>query len=548
MSAPLHFLPLGGAGEIGMNLNLYECGGAWLICDLGVTFAGEELPGIDLIMPDTAYIERLKSRIRGLVLTHAHEDHVGAVPFLWPRLKCPVYATPFTAAFLRRKVQEGADGIEDIEITEVPLGGEIDLDPFTVKLVSLTHSIPEPNALVIETLHGSVVHTGDWKLDPDPLISAPADEDMLKRMGDSGILSVVCDSTNAFRPGVSGSEAEVRKSLVDLVATKSGRVGIATFASNLARLLSVYEAARVNGRECVVAGRSLHRILDCARETGYLPKDVRFVSDREAARLTPEKTLVVMTGCQGEPRAALSRIADGSHRTLSFDDGDCVIFSSKIIPGNERPIYDLINRLLKRNVEVITEKDHFVHVSGHPNRDELVRMYKLLRPKTAIPVHGETRHMREHAELARQIKVPNVVQVENGTMARLAPGKPGIVDHVPHGRLIWNGRRVLPVNSEIIRERRSMMASGIVLVSIFLDRRGELQTDPAISLVGLDEKIDPEIVDDMVDDVVDGIEGLRRDQRLNDDEVRRIAHKRVRYVLKLEFTQRPLVEIQIVRA
>ena len=547
-TGPLHFLPLGGAGEIGMNLNLYECGGAWLMCDLGVTFAGGDLPGIDLVMPDLSFIAKRRDALLGLVLTHAHEDHLGAVPYLWPRLRCPVYATPFTAALLRRKLAEGAEGIEDLTITETPLGGSIDLAPFRVELVSLTHSIPEPNALVVHTPHGAVMHTGDWKLDPDPLISEPADEEALRRLGDGGVLAMVCDSTNVFRPGSSGSEADVRKSLTDLIGGFSRRVAVTTFASNLARLLTIHEAAEAGGRTCVAVGRSMWRILDCARETGHLPRNVRFVGDRAARDLPDDKVLYMMTGCQGEPNAALSRVADGNHPSIELGSGDAVVFSSKIIPGNEKPIYDLINRLTRLDVEVVTEKDRFVHVSGHPNRDELARMYRLVRPRIAIPVHGELRHMREHAALARSFRVPEALTVENGALVRLAPGRPEVVDRVEHGRLAWNGRGAVPVDGAAIRERRRLMFNGAAFVTLVVDEEGELLSDPVVGAHGLLENGDDrDLIDDLVDDAIDAVEDLPGPGRRDDGRVREAVRKAVGRTLRTEFKRRPVVDVQLVR-
>jgi len=545
----LHFLPLGGAGEIGMNLNLYEYGGAWLMCDLGVTFAGEELPGIDLVMPDMSFIVERREALVGLVITHAHEDHLGAVPYLWPLLRCPVYATPFAAALLRRKLEEGAKGIEKLVITEVPLGGTIDLNPFQIELVTLTHSIPEPNALRITTPLGTIMHTGDWKLDPDPLISEPTDEAALKAIGDEGVLAIVCDSTNVFRAGTSGSEAEVRTSLTTLIGEhRKGRVAVTTFASNLARLLTIHEAATANGRSVVAVGRSIFRILDCARETGYLPRGVRFLSDRDARDLPADKVLYMMTGCQGEPNAALSRVADGNHPSIELGAGDTVIFSSKIIPGNEKPIFDLINRLVRLGARVITEKDRFVHVSGHPNRDELARMYQLIRPQIAVPVHGELRHLMEHAALARALQVPETVTVENGAMVRLAPGRPEVVDHVHHGRLAWNGRGTIPVDGNIVKERRRMMFNGAAFITIVIDRKGELVADPVVSAHGLLENgADSELIDDLGDEAADAVEALSAPRRRDDESVREAVRVAVRRLLRAEFDRRPVVEVQLVR-
>jgi ribonuclease J len=546
---PLHFLPLGGAGEIGMNLNLYEYDGSWLMCDLGVAFAGDELPGIDLIMPNIDFIAERRDRLVGLVLTHAHEDHLGAVPYLWPRLGCPVYATPFTAALLRRKVEEGVEGIDKMEITEVPLGGTIDLDPFQIELISLNHSIPEPNALAIHTPAGCIVHTGDWKIDPEPLIGEVADEAALRSLGDEGVLAMICDSTNVFQPGRSGSEAEVRKGLDKLLGGLKGRVAVTTFASNLARLLTVFEVASSHGRSVVVVGRSMWRILDCARETGYLSRHVHFLNDREALDLPADKLLYLMTGCQGEPNAALSRIANQSHPAVKLERGDTVIFSSKIIPGNERPIYGMINLLVDLGIEVMTEKDHFVHVSGHPNRDELAMMYQWVRPRIAVPVHGEARHLREHTALARELQVPEAITITNGAMLRLAPGKPKIVDHVHHGRLAWNGTSTIPVDGNVVRERRRLMNNGAAFVTVVVDDKGVLVADPTVSAHGLfeDDAASEAVLDGVIDEVIDLIETMPRPGRMDDESLGEAVRMTARRYLRNELGRRPVVDVQLIR-
>jgi len=392
----LHFLPLGGAGEIGMNLNLFGYRGRWLMVDLGVTFGDPTIPGIDVITPDPEFIVERKDRLAGLVLTHAHEDHIGAVPHLWPRLKCPIYATGFTASVLRRKLAE-ADLEDEARITPIEAGAPFDVGPFNVELVRLTHSIPEPNALLIRTPLGAVFHTGDWKLDPEPLIGAPVDEAALRGIGDAGVLALIGDSTNVFEDGRSGSESDVRKSLIDLVGRFERRVAIAAFASNVARLETIAAVAKATGRHAALCGRSLWRMNDAARENGYLRDWPRFLGEEDAAKLPRHKVLIACTGSQGEPRAALARIAAGSHPKIGFDEGDAVVFSSRKIPGNERAIARLQDMLVHRGVEVVTESEHFVHVSGHPARDELVDMYQWIRPQIAVPVHGERRHLHEPA-------------------------------------------------------------------------------------------------------------------------------------------------------
>jgi len=383
----LVFLPLGGAGEIGMNLNLYGYGGRWLMIDCGISFADETMPGLEVIMPDPTFIEERREDLVGIVVTHAHEDHIGAIQYLWPRFKTTVYATPFTANLLRQKLVETK--LETtVPIVEIPMSGKFWIEPFELELITLTHSIPEPNAVVVRTPAGTVLHTGDWKLDPDPLVGPTADEAALRRLGDEGVLALVCDSTNALRPGATGSEAEVRRSLETLVGQCRSRVAVACFASNVARLTSIVAAAEKHDRQVALVGRSLWRIEQAARETGYLEGVPRFLTEEEAGYLPRDKALLICTGSQGEPRSALSRIADDEHAHIVLEAGDAVIFSSRIIPGNERSINRLHNKLAHVGVEILTEEDHFVHVSGHPAQQELQRMYQMVRPKIAVPVHG----------------------------------------------------------------------------------------------------------------------------------------------------------------
>ena len=558
-SGELLFLPLGGAGEIGMNLNLYRYGGKWLMVDLGITFADETLPGVDVILPDPRYIVERRDELVGLVLTHAHEDHLGAVPYLWSRLRCPVYATPFTAAILRAKLtRDDTDAAaRDLELIEVPLGGKISLGPFEIEFISLTHSIPEPNALAITTPAGIVLHTGDWKIDPDPVIGDVTDEAALERWGDAGVLAMVCDSTNVFREGESGSEAEVQKNLVELLGDYQGRgVAIACFASNVARVASIVEAARASGRQVALVGRSLWRITDAARATGYLDPAQAFLSDREAGALPPDKLLYLCTGCQGEPRAAMSRIASGSHPQVSLGRGDVAIFSSKIIPGNELAINRLHNRLIALGVEIVTEDDHFVHVSGHPCRDELSRMYRWIRPRIAVPVHGEARHLIEHARFARSLQVPEAPVVENGDVLRLAPGPAEVVDQVPYGRLIADGRAVVNASSPVIKTRRRMMYNGVLLVTLVLDADGRLATEPKVRACGVfhpeaddagEEEEDSEALAEVAEVVRNAVAPLparaRRDDVVLEDAVRTAARRHIRATLD----KRPVIETQIVR-
>jgi ribonuclease J len=543
----LLFLPLGGAGEIGMNLNLYGYDGKWLMVDLGVTFGDGSVPGIDVVMPDPGFIAERREDLIGLVLTHAHEDHIGAVQYLWRRLRCPIYATAFTASVLRRKLAEA--GLErEARITEIPLSGSFALGPFQIELITLTHSIPEPNAVVIRTPVGTVLHTGDWKFDADPLVGPVADEAALQRVGAEGVLALIGDSTNVFRPGEAGSEAAVRDSLIELVGRFDQRVAIACFASNVARLESVAAAAAAHGRRAALVGRSLRRMDEAARENGYLRDTPAFLSEDDAGDLPDDEVLLLCTGSQGEPRAALARIAHGQHPHIMLEQGDAVIFSSRIIPGNEKAIGRLQDQLVRLGVEVLTENSHFVHVSGHPARDELARMYAHVRPRVAIPVHGELRHLVEHAKLARDCQVPASLVVENGSVVRLGPGEPAVIDQVPSGRLGLDGNRLVPLGSTIVRERQRMVNNGAAVATLVLDRDGRLVAEPVITVHGL---LDPE-TDDPVAATLRGAlreavgqmpPGARRD----DGAVREVARSVLRRLLKSELGRRPVTDIHVVR-
>src|SRR3954470_12346426 len=453
----LVFLPLGGSNEIGMNFNLYGYGPAhdrkWVVVDLGVTFGDQTTPGVEVILPDPAYIEDYAKNILGIVITHAHEDHVGAVAWLWPRLKAPIYATPFTAFVLREKLRE-ADLLDEVEITEVSLGGKIELGPFSLELITLTHSIPEPNGLAIKTPLGTILHTGDWKIDPDPMLGGPTDIEAIKRLGDEGVLAMVCDSTNVFVDGEAGSEADVRVAMNRLIKGLTGKIAVACFASNVARMDTVIRAAQACGRKVCLAGRSMHRMAAAARSVGLLTGIEPFINDDQAKHLPENEILFLCTGSQGEARAALSRIADGSHPHVKLGSGDHVVFSSRVIPGNEIPIRNLQNKLADRGVRLHTERDTpGIHVSGHPCRDELRQMYSWVRPQIAVPTHGERRHLIEHAAFAKDLQVPHAVSPRNGDMVRLAPGHPEIIDEVPAGRLYVDGGVLTPENGEALRER-----------------------------------------------------------------------------------------------
>ncbi len=544
----LLFLPLGGAGEIGMNLNLFGYKGRWLMVDLGVTFGEDAIPGVDVIMPDPSFIVENRDKLDGLVLTHAHEDHLGAVPYLWRQLECPIYATGFTASILRRKLSEvGLQG--DAPITEVKAGGKFEVGPFEIEMVTLTHSILEPNALIIRTPHGAIFHTGDWKLDPDPLIGDPVDEDALRALGDQGVLAMIGDSTNVFREGRAGSESAVRESLIELVGKYDNRVAIASFASNVARLETIAVAAEANGRHAALVGRSLWRMNEAARENGYLRKTKPFLTPGEAAKLPPDKVLIACTGSQGEPRAALSRIASHTHPDVELDEGDVVIFSSRIIPGNEKAIGRLHNDLCALGIEVVSEQDHFVHVSGHPARDELIDMYQWIRPRIAVPVHGELRHLHAHRKLAQECQVPQSVVATNGEMVRLAPGAPKIVDTVKSGRIAVDGANLIALDGSSLRERKRMMYDGAAVVSVVVDTAGILLADPVITLYGLadDDDEDDVLYNLVLASIEHTLDSLPKPKLRNDDVLEETIRSAIRRTIRGARGKRPQTDVHLIR-
>lgn len=547
MSVPefdgLVFVPLGGSGEIGMNLNLYGLDGRWLIVDCGVTFADEHVPGVDLILPDPRFIEERRDSIEAIVLTHGHEDHIGAVAHLWPRLRCPIYATPFTAALMRRKLAE-AGLAEKAVLHEIPLGARFERGPFDIEFVTVTHSILEPNAIVLRTRLGAVVHSGDFKIDPEPLIGDTTHRETLEAVGREGVAALVCDSTNATRKGVSGSEGALRRSLDELIGEKTGRVAVATFASNAARIETLAKIAAHRGRHVALVGRSLWRIVGAAREAGYLHDLPPLLSDEEAAWLPPEKTLIVATGCQGEPRAAMYRIAAGDHRHIALEPGDTAIFASKIIPGNERAINRLHNRLIAAGVELVTEKDRFVHVSGHPMRDELTLFHRWLRPRALVPVHGEPRHLAAHAALGRANGIAQAPVVHNGDVLRLAPGPAEIVGKAETGRLVVDGRATLPFDTGVLRARRRMMREGAVFVALVVDARGALVTDPRCRVEGI--ALDGADVD-LSDTVAHAVEAVPRRRRRDDNALRDAARHSVQRTLRRLAAKRPDIGVELIR-
>ena len=542
----LVFLALGGVGEIGMNLGLYGYRDAWLMVDLGISFGDDTMPGVEIYMADPRFIVERKDKLVGLIATHAHEDHIGAIPHLWPQLRCPIFATPFTASLLRAKLGE-VGLLHEAKITEVPLSGGFTLGPFALELITLTHSIPEPNAIVLRTPAATVLHTGDWKFDPEPLVGRTADMAALHRLGEEGVDVLVGDSTNALKAGEAGSEADVRASLIDLVGRYDNRVAIACFASNVARLESAAAAAEAHGRSVALVGRSLWRMEQAARENGYLDGVRPFLREEQVEELARDQILMICTGSQGEPRSALTRIAAQDHPNVKLDPGDTAIFSSRIIPGNERAIGRLQNQLSRRGIEVVTEAEHFVHVSGHPARDELARMYQIIRPKAALPVHGEARHLIAHAKLAEDCQVPRTVVAENGDMVRLGPGPVGIIDHVDTGRVGLDGKNLVPLDSGSFRTRLRMTYSGAAVATIVLDKRGKLLAAPQLTIHGLLGG-EAELVMVAVAEAVERtVKELSAEQRLDDEIVREAARVAVRRAVFASHGKKPVTDVHVIR-
>jgi ribonuclease J len=539
----LAFLALGGVGEIGMNMALYGYEGRWLMIDCGITFADDTMPGVEVLMADPSFIVERRNELVGLVVTHAHEDHIGAIQYLWPRLRCPVYATPFTAAVLRKKLAE--DGLDsEVPIIELQMSGKATIGPFELELVTLTHSIPEPNAVVLRTKFGTVLHTGDWKFDANPLVGPSYDLAALERLGDDGVLAMICDSTNATRPGESGSESDVRTALVDLVGQCENRVVIACFASNVARLQSAAFAAAAHDRHVGLVGRSLWRIERAARETGYLKDVPPFLTEEDAAFLPRDKVLLLCTGSQGEPRSALVRIAEDDHAHIVLEDGDTVIFSSRVIPGNDRAIGRLQNTLVRAGIKIITEHDHFVHVSGHPAQDELTRMYRAVRPRIAVPVHGEARHLMAQARLAEGCGVTQTIVTRNGEVVKLAPGPAAVIGEVPVGRLAADGRMLLDPAGETLKSRRHMTFNGAALATIVLDAEGRLAAPPRVTVQGIPGD---DLADDLARLVAETVDKLPARERRNDALVQEAARLVIRRTIRARNNKRPVTDVHVVR-
>lgn len=540
MKNGLYFLPLGGSNEIGMNLNLYHCNGKWLIVDMGISFADQL--GIDIIMPDISFLKDKLKDIVGIVLTHAHEDHIGALPYLWGEIRCPMYATPFTAEVIRGKLKETA--FKHAPLIEVPVSGKISLSPFDIDFITLTHSIPEPNALAIKTPHGTILHTGDWKIDPRPLVGDVTDVERLTQLGDAGVLAMVCDSTNVFHDGSAGSEGVMRDNLLDIVRRyPKQRVTVACFASNVARMESAAYAARETGRTLVAIGRSLEKMESAARYAGYLKGIPKFQNDKALKNLSPDKTLVLCTGSQGENRSALARITHGTHPAMRLGAGDVVIFSAKTIPGNERHVGAVQNALTRDGVTLVTTHEEDIHVSGHPHRDELRQMYAWVRPKILIPVHGEARHLYAHRDFALSCGVPYSVIPDNGTLIQLAPGPAKIIEEgIPTGRSAYDGNRVISNESMILKERHKLALNGSLSIS-FVVKKNKILNAPSVVAHGL---VEPgEDTQDLVTALQSVIQKLWKEDHGSDRKKKDALYQGVRHQCYLRCGKKPVTDIHM---
>jgi len=546
------FCPLGGSGEIGMNMNLFAYGSPenrkWLIVDIGVTFADDTVPGIDLIYPDPSFIVDKKEDLLGIVLTHAHEDHIGAIAHIWPKLNCNIYATPFTSVLIQEKFKEKKINVGN-KLKVVQLNGKVELGPFKIEFVTLTHSILEPNGLSIETPSGIILHTGDWKCDPNPLIGNTINEKKLKEIGDKGVLAMICDSTNVFSPGRAGSELDVRKSLLKIMENLPKRIIVTSFASNVARMESVFYCANKIGRQISLVGRSMHRIYKAAKQCGYLKNLIEPIDPREAKKFSREKIVYLCTGSQGEPNGAMMRISNFIHPDVMIESKDTVIFSSKIIPGNEKKLYKLHNQLVKNGIDVISEENEFVHVSGHPNREDLKDMYNWVKPKSVIPVHGEHRHMIEHINFAKEMQVPYPVQVENGDIVQLSPGdKPKVVDKAPVGRIYVDGNISVGEESQSIKDRKNLSYNGFLEITIIINNLGSIVKNPIISFKGIPRNIENNnFVFDLQDKIVDVCKSFSLKNSKQEQNLIEALRINCRKTVKEKTGKRPYTNVNLVR-
>ncbi|HEX2020137.1 MAG TPA: ribonuclease J [Aurantimonas sp.] len=550
----LLFVPLGGIGEIGMNLALYGYGPEedreWIAVDCGVSFAGPDFPGADLIFPDTRFLEEERHALKGIVITHAHEDHYGALLDLWPRLnKVPVYATAFTAGLLAAK-REGEAGAPKIPVEIFAAGDRFKVGPFEIEAINVTHSIPEPVALAIRSPAGTVVHTGDWKIDATPVLGKPTDEARLREIGDEGVLAMVADSTNALREGISPSETEVSASLADIIRAAKGRVAVTTFSSNVGRIRSIAAAARDAGRQVLLMGRSMRRVCDVSRELGYLEDIPPFLGEQDFGYIPPEKAVIILTGSQGEPRAALARLSRGDHPSVSLSRGDLVIFSSRSIPGNEKGIIEIKNALIERGVDVLEDGTKLVHVSGHPRRSEMRQMYEWVRPKIAIPAHGEAAHLTAHAQLAKELGVREVIPVRNGGVVRLSPGAAAIVDEVPVGRLYKDGRLIGTAEDMGINERRRLSFVGQVSVLVELTGKLQMREDPDLVALGLpkDDAGGEDLEELLIDAAAGAVDSIPPNRRKDLDLVAEAVRRAVRGAAFEAWGKKPIVTVFVTRS
>ena len=547
----LIFCPLGGSGEIGGNMNLYAYGDEdnqkWIIVDMGVSFADESVPGVDLIMPDAGFIIEKKDDLLGIILTHAHEDHIGAVAHIWPNLNCKIYATPFTAALILEKFKEKKIDISPY-LNVVPLNSKIKLGAFDIDFVTLTHSILEPNGLSIKTPLGTIHHTGDWKIDPNPLIGSQIDEKKLKSIGKSGVSAMICDSTNIFSPGRSGSESDVRDSLLRIMEIKTNRILVTSFASNVARMESVFYCAKKTGRNICLVGRSMQRIYKAARKCGYLKGLIEPLEPKDAKKVPKNKILYLATGSQGEPMGAMNRIINGVHPDVFMEGGDCVIFSSKIIPGNEKKLYSIQNLIVKNKMEIITEENAFVHVSGHPNRDDLKDMYNWVKPQCVIPVHGEHRHMAEHVLFAKEMQVPKTLLIENGDIIKLLPGdKPEIIDKAPSGKIYLDGTINVETDSQSIKDRKNLSINGYLEITLLVSNNGKIKK-PIISFRGIPEKENSEhFIFDMEDEIFNICRTFSLDNKNQQKNLIETIKQNCRRIIREKTGKKPFTNINIAR-
>ena len=550
-ASDLLFVPLGGSGEIGMNANLYHYDGSWLMVDLGISFPDDSMPGIDVVLPDLSFIEQRHDALAGLVLTHGHEDHLGAIPYMWSRLRCPIYGSAFTLALLRRKLSENGNQ-DDIPLIEISPGTVTEVGAFSVEMVGLTHSIPDPTALAIRCDAGTVLHTGDWKFDAAPGLGNQTDTERLAQIGDEGVLAMVGDSTNAMVEGRTGSEADAEAGLRDVIAAAKGRVAVTCFSSNVARFQSIVRAAQASDRSVAVVGRAIKRAISAAQEVGYLRDLPDFVREEDIDLLPRDNLVIICTGTQGEPRAAMAKIAAGVHESVTLEQGDTVIYSSRQIPGNEPAIAKVQDALIRRRINLVTDDDAPVHVSGHPSRDEMVEMYGLVKPRIAIPVHGTARHLVAHAELAETCQVRQTLLPDNGTVIRLA-GKGGdseaeIIDNVKTGALTHEKGKIVEIQSDMMRARRRMLWNGVVTTSLVMNRSGALCAVPAVSQTGIgDEAAAADYIATASIAVEDALSGMTRNARRDDGSVEEIAGQALRRVARSMFGLRPIVHVHVMR-